>query len=240
MAENFADHFVQIETIHKEYLGQIRHWDNLKVATEANFIWIKNFTELQLGSNELQSIPFTRTYISKSNLLFPKGSLLPLKKMPNLLWTPIERALSIDLPSFNHNFFGINQSVDIKLNATETEQKASILFISTSLASNFILGASAIRLKALNWVLIDAESALIFGEPMLPINGRAFWQKGNFIFPVGLHLEFPLLEKIIEKKLNLFSGQLIWWTSEENYCLINKSNLKPLTIASWKQTLKID
>jgi hypothetical protein len=39
--------------------------------------------------------------------------------MPNLLWTPIERALSIDLPSFNHNFFGINQSVDIKLETKE-------------------------------------------------------------------------------------------------------------------------
>ena len=33
MAENFADHLVQIETVHKEHLGQIRHWDNLQVNT---------------------------------------------------------------------------------------------------------------------------------------------------------------------------------------------------------------
>jgi MoxR-vWA-beta-propeller ternary system domain bpX2 len=240
MAEDFANHLVQIETIHKEYLSQIRHWDNLKIATEENYIWIKNFTELQLASSELQTIPFTKTYISNNNLLFPKGSLLPIKKTPNLLWTPIERALSVELPSLNHNYFDTNQTIEIKLIASETEQKASILLVNTALASEYILKSSSIRLNPLQWMLINTENALIFGEPMLPINGKAFWQKSNFIFPVGLNVEFPLLENIIEKKLDLSNDQLIWWTSEENYCLINKTNLKPLSIASWKETLKIN
>lgn len=240
MAENFADHLVQIETIHKEYLAQIRHWDNLKIATEANYIWIKNFNELQLASVELQSIPFTKTFVCIDNLLFPKGSLLPYKKMPNLLWTPIERALNIELSNFNHNFFGIHQSVEIKLIPTEAEQKATVLLLNIHTASNYISNASAIRLKPLKWLLIDTESALIIGEPMLPLDGKAFWQKGNFIFPVGLHLEFLLLEKIIEKKLILSHTQLIWWISECSYCIIDRTMLRPLTISSWKQTLKMD
>ncbi|HLO53108.1 MAG TPA: hypothetical protein VK169_02410 [Saprospiraceae bacterium] len=240
MAENFADHLIQIETVHKELLGQIRHWGNLKIATEGNYIWIKNFTELQLASTELHSIPFTKTFVCKDNLLFPKESLLPFKKMPNLLWTPIERALNIELPNFNHNFFGIHQPVEIKLISTDAEQKATVLLVNMQTASKYISNASAIRLKPLEWVLIDAENALIFGEPMLPIDGKTFWQKGKFIFPVGLHLEFQLLEKAIEKKLNLSQNQLIWWTSEYNYCLIDSKMLKPLSISSWKQTLKID
>lgn len=240
MAENFTDYLVQIETVHKEYLGQIRHWDNLKIAAEANYIWIKNFTEWQLTSVELQSIPFTKTFVCKDNLLFPKGSLLPLKKMPNLLWTPIERALSIELSNFNHNFFGIHQDIDIKLRATDTEQKATVLLVNKLTASNYISNASAIRLKPLTWVLIDSDDALIFGEPMLPLDGKTFWQKGNFIFPVGLYFEFELLEKFIDKKLNPHQTQWIWWTSEYCYSLINKNMLKPLTISSWKQPLKID
>jgi len=240
MAENFADYLVQIDTVHKEHLGQIRHWDNLKIATEANYIWIKNFTELQLNSAELQSIPFTKTFVCKDNLLFPKGSLLPYKKMPNLLWTTIERALSIELSNFNHNFFEIHKTVEIKLIPTDEEQKASVLLVNIHAVNKYISNASAIRLKPLKWVLMDAENALIFGEPMLPVDGKTFWQKGNFIFPVGLHLEFLLLEKFIEKKLNLSQNHWIWWTSEYRYSLIDKTMLKPLSISSWKQTLNAD
>lgn len=240
MAENFTDHLVQIESVHKEHLGQIRHWDNLKIATEGNYIWIKNFTEWQLSSAELLSIPFTKTFVNKDNLLFPKGSLLPFRKMPNLLWTPIERALSIELSNFNHNFFGIHQSLEIKLISTEPEQKATVLLVNIHTSNKYIVNASAIRLNPLKWVLIDNENALIFGEPMLPVDGKTFWQKGNFIFPVGLHFEFPLLEKFIEIKLNLNQSQWIWWTSEDSYCLIDRIMLKPLSISSWKQTLKIN
>lgn len=240
MAEHFEDHLVRIETVHKDHLGYIRHWDNLKLPTEANYIWIKNFTEMQLASAELQSIPFTKTFVCKNNLLFPKGSILPFGKIPNLLWTPIERALTIELSNFNHNFFGIHQSVAIKLISTEAEEKATVLLVNVHKASNYISNASAIRLKPLQWVLIDAEKALIIGEPMLPIDGKTYWQKGSFIFPLGFQLEFQLLEKSIEKKLNLSQNQWIWWTSEHNYCLIDKTLLKPLSISSWKQTLQID
>ena len=160
--------------------------------------------------------------------------------MPNLLWTPIERALRIEMSNFNHNFFGIQQSVEIKLTATEEEQKATFLLVNIHTANIYISNASAIRLKPLKWILVDAENALIFGEPMLPIDGKTFWQKDNFIFTVGLQLEFLLLEKFIEKKLNLFQNQWVWWTSENNYCFIDRTMLKPLSISSWKQTLKIE
>lgn len=240
MAENFADYVVQIETINKEYLGQIRHWDNLKLATEANYIWIKNFTEIQLASTEFKSIPFTTTYVCKDNLLFQKGSLLPSKRISNLLWSPIGRVLSIELSNLNHNFFGIHQTVDIKLKPCDTEQQATILMSNIQTASNYIIKASAVRLKPLKWLLIDSEKVLIFGEPMLPIDGKSFWQNGNFIFPVGLQLEFQLLEKFIEKKINLFQNQWIWWISEDNYCLIDRTVLKPLSISSWKRTLEIE
>ena len=84
--------------------------------------------------------------------------------------------------NFNHNFFGIHQSVEIKLISTEAEQKATVLLVNKHTASKYISNASAIRLKPLKWVLIDAENALIFGEPMLPVDGKPFWQKGNFIW----------------------------------------------------------
>jgi hypothetical protein len=240
MAEDFANYLVRIESLHKDYLSHIRHWDNLKMATDADAVWVKNFTAWQLESKELLAIPFIKIYLCKDNLLFPKGSLLPLKKIPNLLWVPIERALNIELSNYNYNFFGINQSVAIRLVRTEEEKKATALVADVDEANSYLLNASSVRLKPLEWLLVNSNKALIFGVPMLPINGRAFWQRGNFLFPLGYCLEFPLMESVIERKAITSENQLIWWTTESSYCLIDKNKIQPLSIASWKQTIKMN
>lgn len=240
MAEDTSDplvFFLEIAKTHDAFLGHIRHWDNLKAATDMGVIWIKGFTEHQLNSTILQSIPFIKLYTCKNNLLFPKGSLLPVKKVPNLLWTPIETLLPVTLAGYNHHFFGLPHSIPIKLSTSYEEQQATVILVDVASANHFISNASFIRTQPLKWVLINQQHALIFGEPLLPLNGTAFWQKGNFIFPLGYQLEFPILEKIIEDKIGSNNNVWIWWNTEQSYCVVDKSMLQPLTIASWKQTL---
>lgn len=239
MAENFADYLVKLSVEHKDFLGQIRHWDNLKLAVELTDIWIKNFTETQLNSAELLSIPFISIYVCKDNLIFPKGSLLPLKKMPNLLWSPIERALTVEIGDYNHNFFGIHQTLLINLVPTQNEKVATILFVKCKEVDSFFQTAPKIRLDALKWCVVEENNALIFGEPMLPIKGKAFWQHGDFILPVGWELAYPILAETIEKKINPLGKYFIWWTSNEHYNLVEKTLLRSLSIASWRQTVKI-
>jgi hypothetical protein len=242
MAENIAEdlvYFLEIEIVHEDFLGQIRHWDNLKMATDAHSIWLKNFTEDQLKSVELKSIPFVHIYVSTDNFLFPLGSLLPNKKVPNLLWTPINKALKVNFAGYNHNFFGLNQSVKIQLVPSETETKATALLINVNLANDYIISSASVRLKSLQWLLVDKINVLFLGEPMLPIMGDAFWQKGDFILPLGYDLEFPILENNIAQKINPDGDSWIWWLSTNQYCLIDKKSLQPLSIASWKQTLNI-
>lgn len=236
MAENIADHlnhFVEINKGHIDFLGQIRHWNNLKVAQDSQSVWVKNFTEIQMASKEFLSIPFVTIYTCKDNLLFPKGSLLPSRKLPNFLWTPIERALPIQLSNFNHNFFGVQQTIESRLVPADEEQIASALLVAHKDVSAYISTASAIRLSCLKWVLMDDENALIIGTPMLPVKGAAYWQKGRFLLPAGYRLEFPILENILADKISRDANQLILWNSDNSYVLIKEQHLMPLSIVSW-------
>lgn len=243
MAENIEDNLVyliEIDRIHKNYLGLIRHWKDLKFATEAKSIWIKNFTELQLESTEFKSIPFIKLYVSRGNLLYSRLGLVPIKKLPNLLWTPIERALPIQLTKLNPNYFGLNQTLVIQLIQSDIEQEATGHFVHINEANSYITQTSSIRLKRLKWILVNQQYALILGAPLLPIPGKAYWLNGNHIIPLGYQLEYPILEKYItEQMTGGNSNKLIWWNEEFEYCLVEKESFKPLSISSWRQTVDI-
>ncbi|MGN6494842.1 MAG: hypothetical protein ACTHLE_22830 [Agriterribacter sp.] len=240
MAENVANdivYWVEIEAQHKDFLAQIRHWDNLKIAIDGASIWIKDFTDWQLRHNILHSIPFIRFYYCRDNLLFLKGSLLPNRKLTGFLWTPIERAFPITLGEFNHHFFGLHQQQFIRLVPVEAEQPATVLLIDLMAADKYITTAPAFRLQHLQWVLVNKTKALIIGDSLLPLNGKVFWQKEHFIFPVGYAMEFSILEKAVAQHIAPAGNELIWWTDEKKYSLIEKDLLQPLSIASWRQTI---
>ncbi len=241
MEENFANNLIyllKINSSHKEFLAQIRHWNNLKVAFEVETVWVKDFTKNQLKDILLISIPFTTIYYCKDNLLFPMGSLLPYKKIPGFLWTPIDRALQVELPMPNHNFFGINQQINIQLKQTEIEQEASIILVKMDLLSNYITTAAAIRLKQLKWVIINENQVLIIGTPLLPLNGSVFWQKNDFIFPLGFAFEFSILENYVAQKIDTTGSNFIFWLDANHYTIIPKKSFQPLSISSWRNTIE--
>lgn len=242
MAANTSEvleYVIELEVAFKDYLAQIRHWDNLKIASESTSIWIKNFTKIQVDSVELQSIPFIHHYTCKGNLLFPRGSSLPLKKIPNLLWSPIDKALKISLNNYNHNLFDYHPTIDIKLKESEIEVQSSVLLVDIIEANTYVSNASSIRLKNIKWTIINNTTALFMGEPMLPINGKSFWQKNQFIFPTGYALEFDILEKYIQQKINPLNNSYVFWYSKYDYLLIDKDKMNTLSIYSWKQTLNL-
>lgn len=238
MAENIANdlvHLLEINIKHKDFLGQIRHWDNLRLATNDQCIWIKDFTDTQLESVVLKSIPFTCLYECRENLLFPKGSLLPKMKMPNLLWTPMEKALPVKLDNYNYNYFGVQQKYAIKLMESTIEQKATVLLVDKFQANDYIINASKIRLQCIKWIAIGSNEALFFGEPFLPLNGKAYWQNGDFILPIGYDFEFSILKSFIQESFS--TNDYIWWKDASELSCIPKGSIKPLSISSWKNTI---
>lgn len=227
---------LKIDSKHQELLATIRHWHNLKVAFDEGFIWIKDFTPAQFDDAALQRIPYTTLFEVKDNLLFLKGSLLPQQKMPSgLLWSPILRAFPIELPSLNHNYFGIEEKVSIQLVRSEIEAEAFVLVASIQDATQYITTAPEVRLHNLKWIVLDDE-VVLFGTPMLPIEGRTYWRNNDFLLPSGYHFEFPILAETIQEAVNPDGNQWVFWQTDSSYFKISKEDVKPLSISSFRLT----
>ena len=229
-------YIIEIEQQHLDYLGQIRHWTNAKIATDKNTYWIKDLTTNQINSLEIKSIPFKMIYKLIDQKLFLLDGLLPVKKMPSsLLWTPLEKGLPLSLPAYNFNYFGLEQQLSIKLVATENEQQAFAILSSLETLAAYINTVAAIRLKPLSWIIIEKE-ALIFGTPILPIQGKTFWKRNNTLLPTGYDFEFHLLATLMEKKIN-DNNSYILWNEDASYLSIDKNAVKPLSLSSFRLTL---
>ncbi|MGB0523599.1 MAG: hypothetical protein ACPGJS_11600 [Flammeovirgaceae bacterium] len=241
MATNSADHlmyFMSLPARNEALLEEIRVWDNLKMAIEGEQIWITGFTESQLKALEVQRIPYKSLYYAQNNKLFPLTSLLPSRMQPNLLWTPIAQALPVEVASFNHNFFGLNQQVEVTLVPTHQEQEAVALLGHYTDLNVYMKTAPAIRLKNLKWVLINQTEVLIWGTPLLPIPGTAYWQKFDFLIPLGYDFDLPILGKTLNELLNPQRQQVVLWNVDSSHTAIPKSQFEALRISSFRKTMK--
>ncbi len=239
MAKDATDniaYYVKIDSVHKEDIASIRHWTNLKVAFDKNCVWITNFEDTQINAAEVKSLPYKTIYYNKNGKLYLLNSLLPDCNLPAVLWTPIERALPLKTGSYNHNFFGIEEKINIKLVESETEKEAEVMMVEIYLLKSYMETAPEVRLQNIHWVLISPEQAVLFGKPLLPVNGKVYWKNKNAIIPAGYNFDLHMLTDILLIKINPEKNCWILWDTDSSFIKIEKHLLEPLSISSFRKT----
>jgi hypothetical protein len=230
-------YYLSINKEHKDYLSGIRHWDNLKATVNEDLIWIKDFLPEQINATEMHQISFKTIYELKENLLFPLGSLLPSGKLPSaLVWRPIRNVLPVELPGFNHNYFGVQQDIAISLKPSVTEREAFGLCVSREVFENYMNTAPDFRLKPLQWTMVD-DTIIILGTPQLPLQGETLWMTHDFLVPTGMDFKHPGLTGIVQQKMNPQQENWILFHADSSYTVIPKNNVKQLSISSFRLTL---
>ncbi len=236
--DNNVTYYLSIDSNNKSFLNSIRHWQNLMLAYDLAIIWVKDFSYAQLESLEVKSIPFKTIYYAKDGKLYLLNSLLPNNIIPSLLWSPINRALPIQLPSFNHNYFGINEQIDIKLVATEIEKNPFAIIVTLSDVEKYIYKAAAIRLQKIKWCILNNNKVLLIGLPLLPIRGLAYWQSNSSLLPLGFDFELFILINFYNNLLNSDNENWIIWNTDGSYFLVEKATLQNLSNSSFKLTIQ--
>ena len=239
MAQDFTSslaYFLLVKKINKDDLAPLRKWSNLKVAFDKDQIWVTNFDHTQIESIEVKSVPYKTIFYRKDSKLFLLNSLLPDRNEPSFLWTPIERAFPLEINHANHNYFGIEEKISIKLVQDDVERDAEVLLTNISTLENYLNSAPVIRLKNLTWIVIGGSEVLIFGKPLLPINGTVFWKNQEAIIPVGYNFELSILSEIINEKISKNKSTWMIWFKDATYFSIEKSQLMPLTLSSFRKT----
>ncbi len=236
-AENDIKYFLQIEKIYQDDLANIRLWQNLKMAFDEDKIWIKDFDYVQINSLEVKSIPYKTIFYEKSGKLFLQNSRLPERNVPSLLWASIERALPVRLPSFNHNYFGVNETININIIPSESEAEAVGMITKITNLSTYIQTAPAIRLQNLRWTILNNDKVFIIGKPLLPITGETFWQRKDFLLPTGYDFDLHILSDILANKLNPDKDSFVIWNKDNNYFLIHRNDFQNLSIGSFRESV---
>lgn len=228
------EYFVCIQKQDEDFLAKIRHWINIKMAFEGDFIWIKDLSTEQIQSFEIKTIPSHILYYAQNGKLFLHNSLLPNRNIPALLWTPIERALPVKLPAFNHNYFGTKEKININLIVSYIENEAFAMVTTISILDEYIQTAPKIRLQNISWALAEEDKLILFGQPILPIRGEILWRNKDFLIPAGYDFELHLLADQLNDMINPKKDAWVVWDTDGNYFLIPKQISKPLSLSSFR------
>lgn len=234
LAQGVTEYWLRLPLKYKDKLSQIRVWNTLRMAIDEDDIWVRGIPPNQLHSPEIRSIPFKKIYYQQDNALFLLGGNLPEERLKtSLLWSPISKALPVETPTYNFNYFGVQETVDFKLIPSSNEQEVTALLIELDVLEQYILKAPAIRLQAIQWSIIN-KKALLVGSPLLPIPGKSYWQRQNFLLPSGYDFEYPELSDYYRKNLQQTHDEYIILQSDNTYFKIIEEQFKPLSRSSFR------
>jgi len=237
-SERLKEFWAEIPRKDEYSLGTIRDWKNIQIAADDDGIWLKGFTLEQAVSAEIRQLPNCIIYELKNGLLFKRNALLPSKKVRTaLLWSPLDKALKLTFPSSNHNFFGIDEKIEVHLKKGEHEFPAAALLCSINEIKDKIIEIPKFKLEKLDWVIVN-DQALFLGTPLLSFPGRTFWIKDNHLLPSGFDFEFKNLSSLLQKKYNRDSDKWLLWNESGSYMPINKDDFKKLSVSSFRLTQK--
>lgn len=237
-AANDLIYYLVLDETRKADLAQIRHWNNLRIAFEEGKIWVRGLDAVQVESVEVKSMPYKTLYSENSGKLYLYKSALPDRNLPSLLWTPVDRALPLRLPSLNHNYFGIDEKIAVRIVPSEKETEAAAMITTLDLLGKYLETAPAIRLKHLKWVMLNRDRALILGNPVLPISGTVFWQRGAHLLPAGSDFDLFLLSEALHQQIDPDRASLIVWQTDSTCFTVDKTDFQSLSLSSFRKSMQ--
>ncbi|WP_106917344.1 hypothetical protein [Chryseobacterium aurantiacum] len=237
-SNNIKEFWAEIPRKDEDALGSVRDWKNVQIAVDDETIWLKGFTDEQAVSSEIHQLPNFLLYELRDGLLFKKGALVPSRKMTTaLLWMSINKALRLNFPISNNNYFGINEKVKIRLKESEEEHPVVALLCNLSDIKDRIATVPKFRLEKIKWIVIG-EKALFFGTPLLSLPGKTYWLKDNHLLPSGLDFEFKNLSIPLQEKYNKESDGWLLWDEKGNYISLKETYFRDLSVSSFRLTEK--
>ncbi len=236
--KRIKEYWAEFPRSSEDFLGSIRDWKNVQIATDDEIIWLRGFTEEQTVSSELQQLPNFLLYELRDGLLFRIEALVPSKKIrTGLLWMSIHKALQLTFPPSNQNFFGIDGKIEVQLKPSEEEQPATALLCSMKDIKEMLIAMPKFKLEKINWIVIN-DKALFMVNPLLSFPGKTFWLKNDHLLPTGFDFEFKNLSTLLQKKYNEEQGKWLLWNEDGSYLSIDKNDFRKLSVSSFRLTEK--
>lgn len=221
----------------QEFLGTIRTFPNLFIATNEKNIWLKGIPMSHANAPIFQSLPAIESYyLDDENRLFPIGKKTPIGKLVEKEWQPILAYLKIELPT-SLLPGETNNKYEIKLIKIEEIKESAALLTSFSTFKKYAEVTSDIRLNRLKYAVAKNEEVLIMGHPLPAIPGKEFWMRNHILLPNGQDFEYPLIAPLLYQKMATKKDGVILFHNE--FMKILSVDFQPATRSSIRETFKL-
>lgn len=230
--------YLRIPAEYRNALANVRHWPELRMAPDGDYVWVTGLKAEQLKSPDIRSLPGVAFFEERNSRLYEPGKLLPAGPVPALLWTPLKRALPVGMPDLNHNYFQLEEAVRVQLTAARQEHEAQAMRLPLAALAKYAQQAPAVRLQPLRWSVIGQREALVLGAPLLPLKFATYWLQHRLLLPVGMQLNAPMFARALSNKLCPNPGELALLVPPAQHIHIATDTPAPLSRTAVNQTLQ--
>lgn len=239
MADHAGDnveYWAAIPARYTQALYHLRSWPDLKMATADGLIWLRGFSQADVDSVSVLSIPMLKRYYLVEARLYPIGKSLPIMVAPSLLWTDLRRGLKVRLPEENFNYFGVARTHGIALVPSEIQRAVTATIVDLATLGKYLHDAPRVRVASLRWTVLEGKRALIMGTPLLPIQGQDYYRQACFLIPAGWKLQYECMADVYQEALG--DSHEYWYILNEYSDLskLRKANFNYLSKGSFVNT----
>jgi hypothetical protein len=194
-------------------LAELRGDAGLMVLEQSDQIWLKGNVSDALGAKLLR-VPAEHWFaIGSQGELVERGHLVPHGWLPEGPWVPLADWLEVTLPTVQPHERLVAET-SWRLVPAERFVEPNLLLISVHEWGRYGVSAPQARLDRWRFALNELGEAAVHGEPVPPLPGWRFVERGGIALPVGLRMEPALAVPIVRTVLQLDEGDIVLLRSD--------------------------
>lgn len=205
-------------------LGAIRDRHDIEVCRVDDVLWLHGKTINKELKSRLRGIPDGTFYeVDSHKKLIPENQILFERSVPPGPWIPLEDWLLPQLPPAK---LAGEPPLPISLTLKRSTVFSEPSMLRTTREGWYFFGRSApkVRLERLKFAVSSANSVLICGLPLPPIEGDRFVIDNGICVPAGWMWSPTIDSLVIRDALQLYRGDLAIFSKEEKWRVISGSD----------------
>lgn len=220
----------------KEALGSVRCIPGLQAAQDDGLIWVRGIPAFQPPGLAIQQLPSLHTYfMDEENRLFPAGAVTPVARLKELPWQPMQKFVPVKLPVSGMPG-RLKGQASVKIVPSAKVENTDALLTPFDVWSDYVSHAPSIRLKQTRFAVSADGNALIIGDPLPPLPGKAYCLRDNILLPAGFDFDVTVASVLIAARLNPSNDALLLFDEQGNCEHIPHTSLVPSSRSAVRRT----
>lgn len=230
------EYIFQMAGVSGEALASLRLMRGLKVAEQDSTVWLRGIPFSEKLPNEIWELPAKHIYtLDKENNLFPIGTRVPVAKLSELVWIPIQQYVKVEAP-VSAIRGEMKETVAVRLVPSSEMQAGQALLTEIAQWKAYADTAPLTRLKRLSFAASELNAVLLIGTPLPPLPGREYWMIEKMLLPCGYDFEIGLMRSLLPRKLNPDGDGFILFDTDGSWQKINADNFVTATRSAVRMT----